>query len=47
MSVGSGRFGPYIRHDKFYVSIGGVADPLTITLDEAVKLIVSERVTES
>ena len=32
VSVGTGRFGPYIRHDKFYVSLSGVADPLTITL---------------
>jgi DNA topoisomerase-1 len=47
VSVGTGRFGPYIRHDKFYVSIGGVADPLTITLDEAVKLIVTKRESES
>lgn len=47
VSVGTGRFGPYIRHDKFYVSIGGVADPLTITLDEAVKMIVNKRESES
>ena len=47
VSVGTGRFGPYIRHDKFYVSLSGVADPLTITLDEAVKLIVNKRESES
>jgi len=47
VSVGTGRFGPYIRHDKFYVSLGGVADPLTITLDEAVNLILSKRESES
>ena len=47
VSVGTGRFGPYIRHDKFYVSLTGVADPLTITLDEAVKLIVNKRESES
>ena len=47
VSVGTGRFGPYIRHDKFYVSLNGVADPLTITLDEAVKLIVNKRESES
>ena len=47
VSVGTGRFGPYIRHDKFYVSLGGVADPLTITLDEAVKMILDKRESES
>ena len=47
VSVGTGRFGPYIRHDKFYVSLGGVADPLTITLDEAIQLIQSKRDAES
>ena len=47
VSVGTGRFGPYIRHDKFYVSLTGVADPLTITLDEAVRLIQNKRESES
>ena len=47
VSVGTGRFGPYIRHDKFYVSLAGVADPLTITFDEAVRLIQSKREQES
>lgn len=47
VSVGTGRFGPYIRHDKFYVSLTGVADPLTITLEDAVKLIQNKRESES
>ncbi len=47
VSVGTGRFGPYIRHDKFYVSLSGVADPLTITLDEAISLIRNKRESES
>ena len=47
VSVGTGRFGPYIRHDKFYVSLTGVADPLTITFEEAVHLIQSKRESES
>ncbi len=47
VSVGTGRFGPYIRHDKFYVSLGGVADPLTITLEEAVRMILDKRESES
>ena len=47
VSVGTGRFGPYIRHDNFYVSLSGVADPLTITFEDAVKMIVSKREQES
>ena len=47
VSVGTGRFGPYIRHDKFYVSLNGVADPLTITLDEAIRMIQEKRYAES
>ena len=47
VTIGTGRFGPYIRHDKFYVSLGGVADPLTITLDEAIHMIQSKREAES
>jgi DNA topoisomerase-1 len=47
VSVGTGRFGPYIRHDNFYVSLNGVADPLTITLEEAVRMIQDKRDAES
>ena len=47
VTIGPGRFGPYIRHDKFYVSLTGVADPLTITFEEAVHLIQSKRESES
>jgi len=41
--IGSGRFGPYVMHDKKFVSIPKDADPMTITLDEAVKLIEKKR----
>ena len=47
VTIGTGRFGPYIRHDKFYVSLTGVADPLTITFEEAVHLIEQKRESES
>ena len=47
ISVGTGRFGPYIRHNKFYVSLSGVADPLTITLEQAIELILEKRDSES
>ena len=41
--IGAGRFGPYVLHDKKYVSLPKDADPLAITLDEAVALIEEKR----
>ena len=43
VSIGAGRFGPYVLHDKKYVSLPKDADPLAITLDEAVTLIQEKR----
>ena len=39
VSVGSGRFGVYVRCGKSYVSLPAEYDPLTITLEEACRLI--------
>ncbi|MGL4851133.1 MAG: type I DNA topoisomerase [Phocaeicola sp.] len=39
VTVGVGRFGPYIRHDGGYTSIPKDMDPMTITLEEALVLI--------
>ncbi len=38
-----GRFGPYVRHDNKFVSIGKDNDPFTITLDQAIELIEAKR----
>ncbi|WP_194774672.1 type I DNA topoisomerase [Pararhodonellum marinum] len=38
-----GRFGPYIRHDGNFVSLGKEHDPLSITEQEAIKLIEDKR----
>ena len=38
-----GRFGPYVLHDKMFVSIPDTMAPQTITLDEAVVLIEEKR----
>ena len=43
VSVGVGRFGPYVLHDKKYVSLPKGEDPMTITLETAVKLIEEKR----
>ena len=45
--VGTGRFGPYVQHSKKYVSIPKDIDPMSITLDDAVKLIEERRKMEA
>lgn len=44
--VGAGRFGPYVLHDKKYVSLPKDDDPLTLTLGTAVALIEKKRLQE-
>jgi DNA topoisomerase-1 len=39
VSIGAGRFGPYIKHGNAYVTLPKTHDPLTVTLEEAVALI--------
>lgn len=39
MTVGIGRFGPYIRHDNKFVSLPKEIDPLEVTAEEAIQLI--------
>lgn len=41
--IGAGRFGPYVLHDKKYVSLPKTEDPLTVTLDTAIELIEKKR----
>ena len=43
LSVGVGRFGPYVRVDKAFVSIPKGMDPLAISFEEAVGLVVAKR----
>ena len=47
VSVGAGRFGPYVQHEGKYVSLPKGVNPLTITLDEATKLIEERREQDS
>ncbi len=41
--IGAGRFGPYVLHNKKYTSLPKDADPMTITLDGAIRLIEEKR----
>lgn len=43
VTVGIGRFGPYIRHDNKFVSLGKEDDPLTVDLEHAIQLIIAKR----
>ena len=43
VTVGSGRFGPYVLHKKIYTPIPKDIDPLQITIVEAAKLIEEKR----
>lgn len=43
VTVGTGRFGPYVLHSKKYVSLPKGADPMHITIDEAIQLIEERR----
>lgn len=45
--VGIGRFGPYILHDKKYVSIPKEDDPYTVTYDRCIALIHNKRVADA
>ncbi len=46
VTIGVGRFGPYIRHDSKYVSLPKEYEPMTVTLDESIALIEAKRQVE-
>ena len=45
--IGAGRFGPYIMHNKKYVSLPKEEDPLTVSLDTAIRLIETKRLQDA
>ena len=47
VTIGAGRFGPYIKHNNIYVSLPKGNDPMTITLEEATELILAKRRAEA
>lgn len=46
VSIGIGRFGPYVKHDNLFVSLAKTDDPYTIDIDRAIELIEAKRKTE-
>ncbi|MCH5174837.1 MAG: type I DNA topoisomerase [Prevotellaceae bacterium] len=47
VTIGTGRFGPYVLHSKKYVSIPKDIDPMSIELDAAIRLIEERRKSEA
>jgi DNA topoisomerase-1 len=47
VSVGAGRFGPYVKHENMFASLPKDIDPMAITLDEAITLIQEKRRAEA
>jgi DNA topoisomerase-1 len=49
VSVGIGRFGPYVRHDGMFVSIKAADgdDPFTVTLERAIELIAAKQAADA
>ncbi|MCK9639523.1 MAG: type I DNA topoisomerase [Prolixibacteraceae bacterium] len=44
VTVGIGKFGPYVKHDSNFVSLKkGIDDPYTVLLDRAIELILERR----
>lgn len=43
VTVGAGRFGPYVLHNKKYVSLPKEENPMTISLETAIELIIKKR----
>ncbi|MBO5692458.1 MAG: type I DNA topoisomerase [Tidjanibacter sp.] len=43
VSVGVGKFGPYVRYGSKFVSLGKMDDPYTVTIERAIELIDQKR----
>ena len=43
VSVAIGRFGPYVKYDDKYISLGKDEDPMTISLDRTIELILAKQ----
>lgn len=47
VTVGTGRFGPYVKHNNTFASIPKGIDPLAITLEQAIQLMEEKRVRDA
>ena len=46
VTIGTGRFGPYVLYKKMYVSLPAQYNPMDVTLEEAIKLINEKKQTD-
>lgn len=47
VTIGVGRFGPYIQHNSKYVSLPKDLDPMEVTMEESIELILAKREAEA
>ena len=47
VTIGAGRFGPYIKHGSAYVTLPKSFDPMTVTFEEATTLIEEKQKAEA
>ena len=47
VEIGTGRFGPYVKYEGKYTSLPKGMDPLAITLEESIKLILKKKEEEA
>ncbi len=47
VTASSGRFGPYVHHNKMFVSLPKDLTPHTVTLEQAIHLIITKRESEA
>ena len=47
VTIGVGRFGPYIQHNSKYVSLPKTLDPMTVSMEESIELILAKREAEA
>jgi DNA topoisomerase-1 len=47
VEVNNGRYGPYVRHGKTFISLPKEKNPLTTTLEEAIEFIKQKRIADA
>ena len=46
ITIGEGKYGPYVHYDKNFISIPRTSDPLALTREEAIRMIEEKRETQ-
>ncbi len=43
VEIGAGRYGPYVKYDEKFISLGRATDPMSVTMEQAVEKIEEKR----